>query len=228
MNRSPADRASPLATAFAVWLLLGVGGVHAQSGIYTCIDAQGRRISSDRPIPACSDRPQRELNSSGTTKRIVEPVLTATEREAKEARERKEAVERQRARERVQRDQVLVMRYPDAQVHEAARLEALAQSQTVVNAAQQRIADLIGERKKLDEEMEFYQRNPSSAPARLRRAIEENAQALEVPRRIIAGQQEERDRINARFDEEATHLKALWQASGAAAASATTGAPTSR
>ncbi len=227
MNQPSAARTSTPAIAFAAWLLLGVGGALAQSGIYTCIDAQGRRISSDRPIPACSDRPQRELNSSGTTKRVVEPVLTATEREAKEVRERKEAIERQRARERVQRDQALVVRYPDLQTHEAARLEALAQSQTVVDAAQRRIADLIGERKKLDEEMEFYQRNPSSAPARLRRAIEENAQALEVPRRVIAGQQEERDRINARFDEEATLLKPLWQAAGAAA-SATTGAPTSR
>lgn len=188
-------------------------------GIYTCVDAQGRRLTSDRPILACLDREQRELNSTGTTRRVIQPPLTATEREAREAREREAAVERQRAQNIIRRDQALITRYPDLAAHDAGRKEALAQSQIVVDAAERRIAELATERKALDEEMEFYRKDPSRAPAKVRRGIEDNAQAVEEQRRVIAGQQDERNRINARFDEEATRLKPLWQAKDAAASS---------
>ena len=49
--------------------------------IYTCVDRQGRRLTADRPIAECLDREQRELNSSGTTRRVIQPTMTASERE---------------------------------------------------------------------------------------------------------------------------------------------------
>lgn len=182
----------------------------AQAGIYTCIDAQGRRITSDRPIADCLDRPQRELNRSGTTKRIIPPALTAEEREAQAARAREAQAARQRARDAIRRDQALLARYPDARTHDAGRLEALAQTDVVVAAAEQRIAELRRERAQLDAEMEFYAGDPSRAPAKLLRDIEGNKEAIAEQQRAIAGQQEERRRINARFDEEAAHLRTLW------------------
>ena len=72
------------------WAQAGKQG--AAGGIYTCIDAHGRRLTSDRPILSCIDREQRELNSSGTTRRVIPPTLTAAEREAREARERELAI----------------------------------------------------------------------------------------------------------------------------------------
>ncbi len=49
------------ARRLATLALLGGSQVWAQqSAIYTCTDAQGRRITSDRPIAACIDRPQRD------------------------------------------------------------------------------------------------------------------------------------------------------------------------
>lgn len=60
-------------------------GVHAQS-IYSCTDAKGRRITSDRPIAECLDREQRELSNTGTVKRIVKPVMTAEEARQQEER----------------------------------------------------------------------------------------------------------------------------------------------
>ena len=114
----------------------------AQQGIYTCVDAQGRRLSADRPILACLDREQRELNRSGTTRRVIEPTLSTAEREAQEARKREAALSRQRARDMIRRDQALITRYPDAAAHDAARRAALAQTQAVVDAATARIASM--------------------------------------------------------------------------------------
>ena len=193
------------------WAQRAGGGEQAGS-IYTCVDAQGRRLTSDRPILACIDREQRELNSSGTTRRVIPPTLTAAEREAREARERELAIERQRAQNIIRRDQALITRYPDKAAHDAGRAEALSQTQIVVDAAEARLAELAKERKALDDEMEFYRKDPSKAPAKVRRGIEDNAQAVEAQRRAIAGQQDERNRINARFDEEAARLQQLWQA----------------
>ncbi|MFD1712628.1 DUF4124 domain-containing protein [Ottowia sp. GY511] len=196
----------------------------ATSSIYTCIDAHGRRLTSDRPILACNDREQRELNRSGTTKRVVGPTLTAKEREAEEARQREAELDRQRARDAIRRDEALITRYPNQAAHEHGRKNALAQSQTIVGAAKERIAELQQERKGLNEEMEFYKKDPSRAPAKVRRAIEANAEAIATQQRAIDAQQAERDRINARFDEQLARLKVLWAAQAKAPGKAPGGA----
>ena len=210
-----ARRTIGLTLAAAPFLMAGAA-VHAQApaapggGIYSCVDAQGRRITADRPIAACIDRPQSELNRSGTTVRVIPPSPTATEREAQQAREREAVLERQRARDALRRDQGLVNRYPNTAAHEADRKKALEQTQGVIDTAQKRIDELQADRKVLDEEMEFYRKNPAKAPAHVRRAIEDNEQGQQEQRRAIASQQEEQDRINARYDAEAAHLKTLW------------------
>ena len=200
--------------AAAALLALAVPHAGAQSsagGIYTCVDAQGRRLTSDRPIMACNDREQRELSRSGTVVRVIGPTLTAKEREAEEARQRQAELDRQRGRDAIRRDEALLNRYPNQAAHDDGRKKALAQTQVVVNAAQARIDDLKAERKGLDEEMEFYKKDPSKAPAKVRQAIETNAEAIAVQERAIGAQQAERDRINAAFDEQLVRLRQLWQ-----------------
>lgn len=182
------------------------------SGIYACVDASGKRLSSDRPIADCIDREQRELNRSGTTRRVVGPSLSANEREAREQREREAAVARQRASESVRQDRALLSRYPDKATHDASRREALAPSQNVIDAANRRISELAQERTSLDEEMEFYRKDPSRAPTQLRRRIEGHGQSVVQQQNAIAAQHTERARINARFDEELARLQQLWQA----------------
>ena len=213
LRHRPLLTAATLAASAAVLALWApvASAQPATSSIYTCVDAQGRRITSDRPIMACNDREQRELNRSGTTKRVVGPTLTAKEREAEEARQREADLDCQRARDAIRRDEALLNRYPNQAAHDEGRKKALAQTQVVVNAAQARIDDLKAERKGLDEEMEFYKKDPSKAPAKVRQAIETNAEAIAVQERAIGAQQAERDRINAAFDEQLVRLRQLWQ-----------------
>lgn len=65
--------------------------------------------------------------------------------------------------------------------------------------------------------MEFYKKDPSKAPAKVRRNVEANAEAMGVQQRVIGGQQAERDRINAQFDEQLVRLKVLWRGQPGAA-----------
>ena len=195
----------------AAGLLLGMAlaGWGAE-GIYTCVDGKGRKITSDRPIADCVDREQLELNPSGTVRRKIGPSLTAQERAAQEAKERQAAEEKARLAEEKRRDHALLIRYPSRSVHDKERREALAQVDEVVKAARKRLGELQHQRKGIDAELEFYKKDPSKMPPSLKRQIDENTQSTNVQNRFIGEQEDEKKRINSRFDEELIKLKQLW------------------
>lgn len=199
------------------WLLAGLDA-QAQpvptNGVYTCVDARGRKLTSDRPIADCADREQQVLNPSGTVRARVGPNLSAYERNLIEAKERAEQEERARVIEEKRRDRALLMRYPDQSAHDAERGESLVQIGVVRKAAVHRAEELMRRRTTLLQEMEFYKKDPSKAPMALRREIEEVTQSLAVQGRFIADQDAEIKRTNARFDEELLRLKQLWASQG--------------
>ena len=179
-------------------------------GVYTCIDAKGRKLTADRPIVECIDREQKVLNPSGTVRAKVGPSLTAQEKLELEQKEKREAEERSRSAEEKRRDRALLTRYPNKGVHDQERAEALAQIEAVAKAATTRLTELTRQRVSIDEEMEFYKKDPSKAPAYVRRQLEENTQSQSVQKRFIAEQEAEARRLNARFDDELVRLRQLW------------------
>lgn len=199
-----------LCMAGAAW-----GQAAPVGGIYTCIDAQGRKLTSDRPIPACMDREQSVLGASGTVVQKVGPNLTAAERAQKEAKDKAELEERNKQLDERRRDRALLVRYPNKEVHDKERAEALAQVAAATQSANTRLTDLMGQRKKLDDEMEFYKKDPTKAPLYVRRQVDENTQSIEAQKRFIADQDEETKRINSRFDADLVRLRQLWAAQAA-------------
>ena len=181
-------------------------------GIYTCVDRNGRRLTADRPIPECLDREQRELSPSGTVRRQIGPSLTEQERSAQEAQQRKEAEARAREVEERRRERVLTTRYPDKATHDVERAAAIQMVDDVTATAEKRTLELKAERKKLDVEMEFYKKDPNKAPMTLRRKIAEIDDSLAEQQRFIAGQDQEKRRVHARFDTELAQLRKLWDA----------------
>jgi hypothetical protein len=180
------------------------------SGVYTCIDAKGRKLTSDRPIPECTDREQRVLNPSGTTKQTVGPTLTAQERAVVEEKEKQALEERNRIAEEKRRDKALLIRYPNKAIHDQERTEALAQINVVKQAATNRLTELAAQRAKLNDEMEFYKKDPTKAPVYLRRQVDDNNTSTTVQKRFIAEQDDEARRVNQRFDDELARLRVLW------------------
>ena len=189
-----------------LWTLVSA---HAQ-GIYTCTDSKGRRITSDRPIPECLDREQRQLSGSGLVRRVLPPSYTAEERAQLDAQRRQEEEQRARVAEEKRRDRALLIRYPTQASHDKERTEALGQIDEVVGAVNKRERELELQRKEIDTEMEFYQRDADKAPSWLRRKLEDNQQQALVQKRFLEEQAMEKKRINARFDEELVKLRQLW------------------
>ena len=179
-------------------------------GIYACTDANGRRITADRPIASCVDREQRVLGNTGVEVRRVGPTLTDQERSAQEAKRRQDQAEQQRLREERSRERAILARFPSQGVHDAARAEAIAQVNDVIGVAQKRLVDLQERRRKLNTELEFYQNDPKKAPANLRRQLDDNTESQAEQQRFIKQQEEEKQRINQRFDAELQQLRKLW------------------
>lgn len=206
-------RAAAHGAAFAAVLIGASGSVLAQAqtakpAIYTCVDASGKRITSDRPIASCNDREQRELNADGSVKRIVPPTLTGDERTEAEAREREAAAERAMRSEALRRDRNLLARFPNEAAHNKAREAALDDTRKAVKISEARLSLLASERKPLTDETEFYVGKP--LPTKLRTQLDANDAATDAQRSLIQNQQAEIIRINALYDAELQRLRKLW------------------
>ena len=180
------------------------------ANIYTCVDSNGRRITSDRPIVECLDREQRQLSSTGLVRRVLPPSYTAEERAQMEAVRKKEEEQRARVAEEKRRDRALMTRYPNLAAHNKERNEALKQVDEMIQALNKHQLALEQDRKKIDTEMEFYQSDPSKAPKWLRGKLEDNKDQFVAQKRLLEERALEKQRINARFDEELNKLRQLW------------------
>lgn len=186
---------------------------HAQqrSRIYTCVDATGRTLTSDRPILACNDREQRIIDGvTGHVHGVLAPSYTEAERREIERQEQARQEEQRRVREQRQRERVMLTRFPTERAHEIARENAKQTVQAVIAGTEARLEQLAEQQQRLDVEMEFYESNPDSAPAALRRQIAALKQEQEEQQRFIQGQRAEAARIDAQFDSELEELRRLW------------------
>ncbi len=220
----------PLRTALTVtWISLACLATSAAAqSIYTCVDGKGRKITADRPIVECIDRTQQELSRTGTVKRQVGPSLTAEERAVQDEKDKAAAEMRAREAEEKRRDRALLLRYPSRTVHDQERVAALAQVDEVIKASHKRTMELAEQRKAIQAEFEFYVKDPSKAPPSLKRKLEENDNSSAVQKRFILEQEQEKKRINVRFDEELVKLKQLWALAAPPAAAAAAAKPVAK
>jgi len=221
-------------------LVAGTPAVWAQAGaskaprIYSCVDATGKRISSDRSVPECAAREQRVLNADGSVKQVVPPAMTAEERAEADAREREAVAEKAARQDEARRDRNLIARYPNEAAHRKARETALDDVGKAVRLSEARVSALASERKRLLDESEFYAGKP--LPAKLKTALEANEASGAAQRTLIQNQQAEIGRIDAIYDVELARLKKLWAGAApgsigpasAAVAAAATPKPTTR
>ena len=176
--------------------------------IYTCTDASGKKLTSDRPIAECNSREQRLLNADGSVRRVVPPTPTANERADQEARDREAAAERATKLDAIKRDRNLLSRFPDEAAHRKARAAALDDVRKALRVSEARLGLLAAERRPLLDEAEFYTGKP--LPGKLKTQLDANDASIEAQRMLAQNQQGEGVRINKLYDLELERLKKLW------------------
>lgn len=191
-------------------LLLPAALAQGVQGIYVCTNAQGKRITSDRPIAECADREQRELNQSGSLKRTLAPPLTAAERAQLEEAAKLRAEERAKELEERKRNRSLLVRYPNKAAHDRELEQALEQVERVGAEAQKRLAELTKQSTALTMEADFYKSSKTAMAPLLVKKIEQNTADLKIQRDFLVAQEEEKKRIHARFDDDRRRLAPLW------------------
>ena len=201
-----------------------VGNAMAQ-GIYTCVDGKGRKITADRQIVECADRIQQEVSPAGVVKRVLGPTLTDRELAAEEEKAKLQNTARLRDQEEKRRNRALILRYPNIASHEKERALTLAQADELLATAFVRTKELAAQRVDINADFEFYKKDPSKAPAALVRRRDENDSSETEQKRYIAEQTREKQRVNARFDEELVKLKQLWAMANAPLAGAPASSP---
>lgn len=195
---------------------LAVAASAQAAGIYSCVDASGKRYTSDRPIVECLDREQRVLNKDGSQRQTLPPRMNAEERALAEERQRQQAQVQAAQKDAVRRDRNLMMRFPDEAAHAKARDAALEDLQRGIVASERRLRELQEERKPLTAETEFYKGR--RLPHKLKSKLEANDAQQQAQRDIVQNQQAETVRIHALYDAELARLRRLW--AGAAPGSA--------
>jgi len=189
---------------------LAVAAAPASATVFVCTTADGRTITGDRPPAECADVPIRELRADGMVRRVIEPPLTEEQRRARaeQARLAKQRHDEKRAQAR--QDIALLETYASEADIEVARKTALASRQAMIDRSRKRLETFAVERKKLDEETEFYVNR--KLPLKLEQAIEANESLVQAEQRLIVEMQADIARINKRFDDEAGRYRELREA----------------
>jgi hypothetical protein len=199
-------RAAAKLTAMLLLAVAATSGAQQTGSIYSCT-ANGKTYSGDRPPAECANSDIRELNRDGSVRRVIPRPLTVEEQRARalEAKKRLEDEEKLAAQRRV--DRSLLEAYANEQEIEAARAKALDSSNAVIARATQRIEGLKVEKKRLDDESEFYRKR--ELPENIKRGYILNTQSVGAEEKVIAEARAEMQRINERFDAEKRRFREL-------------------
>jgi hypothetical protein len=178
----------------------------AGATIFTCV-ANGRTYSGDRPPAECANSEMRELNRDGSVRKVIPRPMTVDEQRAQalEAKKRLEEEEKLQAQRR--RDRSLLEAYASEQEIEDARSKALDVSKQLIKRAEARLERMEADKKKLDDESEFYKKR--EVPEQIKRAYATNAQDKTTEQKVIREAQLEMQRINERFDAEKKRFREL-------------------
>jgi hypothetical protein len=201
----PSSRTRRWRLVVAALLVLGGGVVQAQ--MYSCTTASGQRINADRPPPECADRTIRVMRLDGTPMPSIEPPPTPEERRKRELEEKRRIEEAELKLQQKRSDRSLLETYSTVEEIEAHRSRFLGDLQANIDRGTRQKLELQRERKKLDEESEFYTKR--ELPEKLKRQLAANNEMMKSQDKLIADMNAEKARVNSRFDALAKRFREL-------------------
>ncbi|MGE0804895.1 MAG: hypothetical protein AB7L76_05035 [Burkholderiaceae bacterium] len=182
------------------------GEQRAPRALYSCQDANGRTLASDRPIPECAARTVRELRPDGIVQREVPPPPTAEELRRREAEERARQIATREQRQARARDHALLQAYADMDALDAARQRRLAAIDDEIIAARKRLGDLQEAHKPLHAQAGG---KLESLPPPQRQRLSDLTNAIVAEEAFVARRSAERQQAAAQFDDDAARLRQL-------------------
>jgi hypothetical protein len=194
-------RASATLAALATIALAGGAAPASAAGFfYCCVDAAGKQVCGDTLPQACYGRAYRELGDGGRTLRVIEAPLTPEQRAARTAEVARQKAEEDAHREQQRKDQALMNTYGSEQDIDLMRQRAEADIDKSIKAAEAKIAEIKLQRKKFENEAEFYKKKP--LPNDVRRGMTDADYEIKAQELLIEAKKKDREAVRAKYDED--------------------------
>jgi len=187
------------ALLFASSALLAMGAA-AQTRIYCCDDANGRKVCGDFLPTACQGRAYEERDNRGFVSKKVEAPLTAEQQARRAAELARKEEEAKRAAEERRRNLALLATYSSEKDINSAQTRALAEIDKNMKQAQQRLEEANKKKKKLESDKEFYKGKP--LPEQVKADIRDNEKEIAAQKTAVAAKSKEMDDVRSRFADE--------------------------
>jgi hypothetical protein len=163
--------------------LVGPASSLAAPSIFCCNNEAGRQVCGDVLPSACYGRAYRELGYTGRTARTVEAPLTGEQRVQRAAEEQRRSEQERLLNEQRRKDQALLNTYGSEKDIEIMRSRAERDLATAIKAAEERIAEIRRQRKKFEDEAEFYKKR--QLPADVAKGLRDADQEIRAQESVI-------------------------------------------
>lgn len=172
----------------------------AANSMYCCIDANGKQVCGDILPQGCYGRAYRELGGDGRTSRYIEAPLTAEQRAQRAAEDEKRRAEEEKMKDQQRKDQALLNTYGSEKDIEVLRLRAQDDVNKSVKAAEAKIEEIKLQRKKFENEAEFYKKK--KVPPEIQKGLSDTDYEIKAQESIIEAKKKELEIIRAKYDED--------------------------
>jgi hypothetical protein len=176
---------------------------------YCCTDASGKYVCGDILPQTCYGRAYRELGADGRTIREIAAPLTAeqrAQRASEEDQRRKDAISQ---KEQERKDLVLLETYVDLADLEVMRKRALDGVSQLIRNAEERIAEIQAQRKKYEDEAEFY--HNKALPPEIEKGLADAESEIKAQETVIEAKKKDLTMLQEKFDEDRKRFLDLQQ-----------------
>ena len=180
--------------------LVGPASSLAAPSIFCCNNEAGRQVCGDVLPSACYGRAYRELGYTGRTARTVEAPLTGEQRVQRAAEEQRRSEQERLLNEQRRKDQALLNTYGSEKDIEIMRSRAERDLATAIKAAEERIAEIRRQRKKFEDEAEFYKKR--QLPADVAKGLRDADQEIRAQESVIESKKKDLEAIRLKYDED--------------------------
>lgn len=181
-------------------LLTATPSAFAAGSFFCCNDLSGKQVCGDILPQACYGRAYRELGSNGMTIRTVDAPLTAEQRAQRQKEEEKLRREEEKRREQQRKDQALLNTYGTEQDIDLMRQRAEGDVFKAIANAENKIAEIRQQRKKFENEAEFYKKK--TLPPEVKKGLAEADSDISSQEVFIADKRKELKTIQEKYDED--------------------------
>ena len=175
-------------------------GAAAQTRIYCCDDAKGRKVCGDFLPPACQGRAYEERDNRGFVSKKVDAPLTAEQQARRDAEAAKKEADAKKAAEERRRTLALLATYSSEKDIDSVRDRNLAELDKSIKDAEKRLEEARKKKQKLDGDKEFYKGKP--LPDSVKSQTLENEKEITAQQKTIDDKIKEKEEIRARFADE--------------------------